>query len=190
MSAILTRSVMVAFISCGSSAVNATEYAFAEYGSARLALESAYVVSGNTGSPASVLGIGYKFDKWAVELAFHDMGTYRYVLSKEVQIDGQVSIGRFHFPVRGNFDLPGYAEIRVRGQSIGARRDFGPMFLRGRAVYTTLDGTLHTPVGYQIETVRGWLPQADLGVQLGHFTVTYSVAPYWRGTFVGAQFDF
>ena len=186
----MRRTLASLILACGSTALRAGEYAFAEYGSARLALESEYVVSGNTGSPASVLGIGYKFDKWSVELAFHDMGTYRYVLSKEVQIDGQVSIGRFHFPVRGNFDLPGYAEIRARGQSVGARRDFGPMFLRGRAVYTTLDGTLHTPVGYQIETVRGWLPQADLGVQLGHFTVTYSVAPYWRGTFVGAKFDF
>lgn len=170
----------------------ADSYAFAQYGSATLNYSHAYVQNARTTAPSHTIGIGETLTPaWSVELAFHDLGTYRFTGEKDVSETLTFKLGPFPFSYTGTIALPGYVEARAYGESLGVKYT-SPWGIYGKlsALHATVEAELHTPAGYMLYSRSGMLPMVGVGAQYGRFVLDYTVLPKMHALTVGVLVKF
>ena len=169
---------------------SSADYVYAQYGSAQLDYRHDYVENSRLSAQVSAVGIGAKLsDNTALELAFHDFGTYRFVGAKPLSKTFEWHLGPFTFPYTLRLDLPAYVEARAYGTGLGVRYKPGPLTFKLEAVYATAEAELHTPLGYAMLTRKGWLPRAEAGVRTGRLFLTYAIMPRIRSYSIGVAME-
>ena len=159
----------------------AEPYFFAGIGQTTFSYQHEYIQEADRSSSSTVFGLGYRVSDWlSIEGSVRDLGAYRFVLEKPVQLYRSIYL-----------DVPGYVDLDVSGLGLSLRWGKAQgWFAKTGIVSLTAEAQLHTPFGYKLYHERLTLPIIEGGWAIRSAEFGYTWMPYLHGYGITARFSF